>query len=82
MQKPMDAFASELKSATDYLATSRPTAVNLFWALNRITQTAQKNRHLQVSELKGVLLSEALEIIDEDRGDVSRHRATRHGIAK
>ena len=26
-------FAAALKDVTDYLATSRPTAVNLFWAL-------------------------------------------------
>ena len=44
-----------------------PTAVNLFWALDRITQTAQVNSHLQVSELKEVLLTEALVIINEDR---------------
>ena len=62
-----DAFTAELKSATDYLATSRPTAVNLFWALDRITQTAQKNCHLQIPELKEVLLAEALKIIDEDK---------------
>jgi len=62
-----DAFTAELKSATDYLATSRPTAVNLFWALDRITQTAQENCHLQISELKEVLLAEALKIIDEDK---------------
>jgi methylthioribose-1-phosphate isomerase len=65
--KTYDAFATELKSATDYLATSRPTAVNLFWALDRITRTAQENSHLQISELKEVLLTEALEIIDEDK---------------
>ncbi len=60
-------FAAELKSATDYLATSRPTAVNLFWALDRITRAAEKNSHLEIRELKNVLLSEALEIIEEDR---------------
>ena len=65
--KTYDAFAAELKAATDYLATSRPTAVNLFWALDRITRTAAQNSHLQVSELKEVLLTEALEIIAEDK---------------
>src|SRR4051812_15858362 len=29
-------FPARLKEVTDYLATSRPTAVNLFWALDRI----------------------------------------------
>src|ERR671921_2119222 len=29
-------FEARLKQVCDYLATSRPTAVNLFWALDRI----------------------------------------------
>jgi methylthioribose-1-phosphate isomerase len=31
---------AKLQSAIDYLASSRPTAVNLFWALNRMRQRA------------------------------------------
>ena len=62
-----DAFAAELKSATDYLATSRPTAVNLFWALDRINRTAAENSHLKIPALKARLLAEAQEIIEEDR---------------
>lgn len=62
-----DEFAAELKSATDYLATSRPTAVNLFWALDRISTTAEENKNLAISEIKDVLLAEALEIIEEDK---------------
>lgn len=62
-----DAFAEELKSATDYLATSRPTAVNLFWALDRINRTAAENSHLDIPALKARLLAEAQEIIEEDK---------------
>ena len=62
-----DAFAEELKSATDYLATSRPTAVNLFWALERINRTAAENSHLDIPALKARLLAEAQEIIEEDK---------------
>ena len=60
-------FAAELKSATEYLATSRPTAVNLFWALDRMSKTAEDNRDLPVSDLKEKLLAEAQEIIEEDK---------------
>lgn len=60
-------FAAELKKVTDYLATSRPTAVNLFWALERIEQTAEKHKGLEISQLKDVLLDEAQRIIEEDR---------------
>lgn len=62
-----DDFASELKKATDYLATSRPTAVNLFWALDRISRTADENKNLSISDLKDALLAEAQEIIEEDK---------------
>ena len=65
--KNYDEFAVELKSATDYLATSRPTAVNLFWALERISNTAEKNKHMAIADLKERLLAEAEEIIEEDK---------------
>ena len=71
-------FAAELKKVTDYLATSRPTAVNLFWALERIRQTAEKHKNLEISQLKNVLLDEAQRIIEEDR---ARCRAIgQHGL--
>lgn len=74
-----DSFSSELKDATDYLATSRPTAVNLFWALDRITLTAEENRKLSISEIKNILLAEAQAIIEEDK---AMCRAIgRHGMA-
>ena len=62
-----DDFASELKKATDYLATSRPTAVNLFWALDRIKTTAEQHKQLDIPKLKEALLAEALQIIEEDQ---------------
>ncbi len=60
-------LVKELKVVSNYLATSRPTAVNLFWALDRITETAEENRHLSIPELKDKLLSEAEGIIEEDK---------------
>jgi len=60
-------FLQDLKTATDYLATSRPTAVNLFWALDRMTATAQANAGKSVDELKAILLDEAIAILEEDK---------------
>lgn len=60
-------FAAELEKVSDYLATSRPTAVNLFWALERIKQTSEKHKALEIPQLKGILLDEAQNIIEEDR---------------
>ena len=71
-------FAAELNKITDYLATSRPTAVNLFWALARIEQTAEKHKDLEISQLKNILLDEAQSIIEEDQ---ARCRAIgQHGL--
>jgi methylthioribose-1-phosphate isomerase len=67
-QPGADAFRARLKEVTDYLRTSRPTAVNLFWALDRMQQRVadlvqtEKPEHLQ-----RVLLDEALAIEEEDR---------------
>ena len=59
-------FFQKLKAAKDYLATSRPTAVNLFWALDRMEQKALSHREEPVEAIKGRLLDEALAIRDED----------------
>jgi len=57
----------DVSEARDYLATSRPTAVNLFWALDRMERVAHAGRRLSAGELKERLLAEALEIREEDR---------------
>ena len=56
-----------LHCACDHLATSRPTAVNLFWALERMKRTAEENRELPIRELKERLLAEAVAILEEDK---------------
>ncbi|MFO0011482.1 MAG: S-methyl-5-thioribose-1-phosphate isomerase [Planctomycetota bacterium] len=54
--------------ACDYLATSRPTAVNLFWALDRMRRIVQGNSAAASAvELGNLLLREARLIHDEDR---------------
>lgn len=60
-------FQEELNEAAEYLATSRPTAVNLFWAIKRMKEKANANREQNVPELKNILLQEALKILEEDR---------------
>jgi len=65
--KNYEDFLGQIQQITSYLATSRPTAVNLFWALDRMKLIAEKNRDKDISQLKGILLSEAHRIIDEDK---------------
>jgi len=72
------AFLAEVRKVTAYLATSRPTAVNLFWALDRMRAVAEANRHSPVRALKGRLLAEAHAILDEDKAmcrAIGRHGA-------
>ncbi len=62
-----DAFLADLKQTTDYLASSRPTAVNLFWALDRMNRVAHAATDLDVAALKQRLFEESKAIWDEDR---------------
>lgn len=45
---------------------TRPTAVNLFWAIERMKRVYEKNRHLGLEDIKVVLKKEALSIYEED----------------
>ncbi len=62
-----DEFISESKKAADYLNSSRPTAVNLSWALSHILKKLDEKKELPVSALKDLILKTAIEIHDEDR---------------
>jgi methylthioribose-1-phosphate isomerase len=67
-----------LKEASAYLRTSRPTAVNLFWALDRMEATAEDPGNAPGSPLLERLLTEARAIDDEDRAmcrAIGRHGA-------
>jgi methylthioribose-1-phosphate isomerase len=59
-------FYQVLKEKSDYLATSRPTAINLFWALERMEKKAIENNHLPVAKIKELLREEAILIHKED----------------
>ncbi len=55
-----------LDTVCDYLAGSRPTAVNLFWALERMKAHARELGDLPVGEIQTGLLAEAREIRRQD----------------
>ncbi|MCQ2554784.1 MAG: S-methyl-5-thioribose-1-phosphate isomerase [Clostridia bacterium] len=63
-------YADYLKEVGEYLKTSRPTAVNLSWAVDRITDKVEailaSGEMITVKGLKAVVLSEAREIERED----------------
>jgi methylthioribose-1-phosphate isomerase len=60
-------FFKRLEEVTDYLASSRPTAVNLFWALGRMRRKAAELRGRPTAEIAAALLEEARAIHEEDR---------------
>ncbi|HEX8524071.1 MAG TPA: S-methyl-5-thioribose-1-phosphate isomerase [Tepidisphaeraceae bacterium] len=81
------AFMKRLREVCDYLSTSRPTAVNLFWAVKRIYRVAEEVRgHTHTSspvchvvrDILDAILDECLRMIEED------HRVCRaigeHGL--
>ena len=59
-----------VKKSSEYLATSRPTAVNLFWALNRIQRCGEefveKNPDADLNSFKKEILNCANMIFTED----------------
>lgn len=61
-----DDFYAEFKKQKEFLNSSRPTAVNLSWALNRMEGVVTKNSDKSVKEIKTLLLKESEDIKAED----------------
>lgn len=57
----------ETEKVCCYLGSSRPTARNLFWGLERMKAVALRNKNKPVPEIKKALFKEAQKIIEEDR---------------
>lgn len=56
---------SELKEAATMIKRTRPTAVNLFWAIDRVLNKAQNSKS-PLQEIKTLVIEEAQKIADED----------------
>src|SRR5687767_11389195 len=74
-------FTTEFQKQCDLMAATRPTAVNLFWAIERMKRTFAEAAHggCSVDELKDRLRVEAHRIHDEDVQscrDMGAHGAT------
>lgn len=65
--KNFTSFNVELNRWIKYLKSSRPTAVNLSWALERINQTVYANKDKDLEEIKEIILKTAKTIHDEDK---------------
>ena len=63
----MEEFVRECTKIMEYINSSRPTAVNLSWALNRMHSTLLANKDkMDVGQMKERLLKEADDIWKED----------------
>ncbi len=60
-------FYNKLKEICDDLASSRPTAVNLQWALDQVLDVAWNNRECSLVEIKQRLLTLAKQIHSDDK---------------
>jgi methylthioribose-1-phosphate isomerase len=61
-----ETVAMHFEQAHHLLATTRPTAVNLFWALDRMRQVFEQHRSDEIERLCERLLKEAMAIHQED----------------
>ena len=62
----MDEFSKGMKQSFKILLKSRPTAINLFWAIDRMRSKMNEHISLTPKKIANTLLSEAHEILDED----------------
>lgn len=61
-----DSFFRQLENVCDILARTRPTAVNLFWGIERMKRVAEQNRDKNLDKIREILKKEAIRIEQED----------------
>ena len=77
--KNFEEFYKKISGICDRLAKTRPTAVNLFWALERMKRVTLENRNLSTTQLQERLKEEAIQIFHEDieiNRNIGRNGAT------
>jgi len=70
-------FQSQFLDICREIAAARPTAVNLFWALDRVQRVAQEHASAPVADLKARLVAEAQIMLKED--DTTNRHLAQHG---
>jgi len=61
-----DSYFRQLENICEAMAKTRPTAVNLFWAIGRMKKVAEANRDKRLDTLCDILKEEAIRIEEED----------------
>lgn len=62
-----ESFSRRFGEVCRLIAATRPTAVNLFWAVDRMKRVYEAGADLSIAELKQVLVDEAVFMEKEDR---------------
>ena len=62
----LDEFRRAFDETATYLETSRPTAVNLFWAVDRMRDVMDRAAEAEVSDLRIALFERARELLADD----------------
>ena len=65
-EKDFDSFYAHFRKDMEYLNSSRPTAVNLSWALKRVEGIVLQAKENPVSEIIRLMKKEAISIHEED----------------
>lgn len=65
--RSFDAFMKSLEPVFHEMLSTRPTAVNIQWAVNRIKIFLKNHKSESIASLKKLLIEEAQNILEEDR---------------
>ena len=61
-----ESFFRQLDNVCNVMSRTRPTAVNLFWAIERMKRVAEAHRELDLNSIREILRAEAIRIEEED----------------
>ncbi|RII31055.1 MAG: S-methyl-5-thioribose-1-phosphate isomerase [Geobacter sp.] len=61
-----ESFFRQLENVCETMARTRPTAVNLFWAIERMKRVADANRAKGLDRIRDILKKEAIRVEEED----------------
>ncbi len=61
-----DEFMPKFEEVCAHMAATRPTAVNLFWAIERVKKFVRENKDKPLDDLRRLLVEESQRMLDED----------------
>ncbi len=65
-EKTFETFWKKFEAICEVMAATRPTAVNLFWAIDRIKKLVQDNKDKDLDTIRQVLVDESQHMLEED----------------